>query len=218
MCTTNYSLTGLAFPCLEVKLPEDRGRGYAVLRPPYGAPDTILTPVRKTPGIEDPWLQSPEAPNYFSEAWKSIPLLASKLGRKPDPAAMGLAVNSAYTRSQDQMHIHLDCLAADVRRTLNELDPKITETAWTRLPGPLRGLSYLARRVSARDFERTNVFALVASGVPDARTDMAHITMVVTASSSARSPGYLVLAAKAGAYQRGVRPTGEDLLDHACRG
>lgn len=218
LCAANYRLTGLSFPCLKVALPGDADRGYVVLRPPYGAADTILSPVRQTPGVEDPWLQSPEAPNYFALAWKSLPLLAGKPGHQPEPGEMGLAVNSAHTRSQDQMHIHLDCLAGGVRRTLAGLEAKITETGWMRLPVALHGLSYLARRVAARDLERTNVFALAATSFPGAREDMGHLTIVVTTSASTRAPGYLVLAAKVGNFHRGARPTGEDLLDHACGG
>ena len=55
-CLANYELTGMAFPCLEVNLTGGVEQGYVVLRPPFGAPDTILTPTRRIVGIEDPWL------------------------------------------------------------------------------------------------------------------------------------------------------------------
>ncbi len=43
--------------------------GYVVLRWPFGPPDTVLAPTRRVMEVEDPWLQLPNAANYFDAAW-----------------------------------------------------------------------------------------------------------------------------------------------------
>ena len=70
-CVANPALTGAAFPCLEVNLSGGEEGGYLILRPPVGKPDTILSPTKKVVGIEDPWLRTLAAPNYFEDAWNA---------------------------------------------------------------------------------------------------------------------------------------------------
>ena len=68
-CASAYRLAGISFPCLKVDLPGGAAeRGYAVLRP-LKSDDLILSPTRQTVGVEDPFLQSADAPNYFAAAW-----------------------------------------------------------------------------------------------------------------------------------------------------
>src|SRR5271157_409274 len=62
-CVADYKLTGAPFPCLEVDLSGGEARGDVVLRSPLFN-DLILVPTRKVVGVEDPFLQSPDAPNY----------------------------------------------------------------------------------------------------------------------------------------------------------
>jgi CDP-diacylglycerol pyrophosphatase len=69
-CVADYKLTGRPFPCLEVDLSGGEELGNVVLRPPL-LDDTILASTRRITGIEDPFLQSPEAPNYFDAAWRA---------------------------------------------------------------------------------------------------------------------------------------------------
>ena len=59
-CVADYKLTGKPFPCLEVDLAGGEALGNVVLRPPLSE-DTVLAPTRRIKGIEDPFLQSPEA-------------------------------------------------------------------------------------------------------------------------------------------------------------
>ena len=79
-CVADYKLTGAPFPCLEVDLSAGEERGDVVLRPPL-LHDTILAPTRKIVGIEDPFLQSPEAPNYFDAAWRARSFLKGPDGQ-----------------------------------------------------------------------------------------------------------------------------------------
>jgi CDP-diacylglycerol pyrophosphatase len=75
-CVADQRLTGLPFPCLAVDLGEGQARGHILLRPPW-ANDLILSPTRRIVGIEDPFLQSPAAPNYFAESWAARGMIAT---------------------------------------------------------------------------------------------------------------------------------------------
>ena len=98
-CVANSKLTGAPFPCLEVDLSGGEARGDVVLRSPL-AHDMILSPTRRVVGIEDPFLQSPEAPNYFNAAWRARTLLKEADGRAPEREAVALIVNSAVVRKR----------------------------------------------------------------------------------------------------------------------
>jgi hypothetical protein len=63
-CVADFKLTGTPFPCLEVDRSGGEERGNVVLRPPL-LDDTILAPMRKITGIEDPFLQSPLGAELF---------------------------------------------------------------------------------------------------------------------------------------------------------
>ena len=114
-CVADYKLTGTPFPCLEVDLFGGEERGTVVLRPPL-LEDTVLAPTRRIIGIEDPFLRSPEAPNYFDAAWRARTFLKSADGQEPERDAVALFVNSAVVRGQDQLHIHVGCLLPYARR------------------------------------------------------------------------------------------------------
>src|SRR5271154_7526359 len=86
-CVADFKLTGTPFPCLEVDLSGGDERGAVVLRSPV-SDDTILAPTRRITGIEDPFLQSPGAPNYFDAAWRARTFLRSVDGQRPERDAI----------------------------------------------------------------------------------------------------------------------------------
>jgi hypothetical protein len=83
-----------------------------------------LAPTRKILGVEDPYLQSSAAPNYFADAWEAWLNLNGERGRTPD-LGFALVVNSALARSQDQLHIHMGCLAPSARSALDAAVPRL---------------------------------------------------------------------------------------------
>jgi len=105
-CVADFKLTGSPFPCLEVDLSGGEEGGSVVLRPSL-SDDMILAPTRRIVGVEDPFLQSPGAPNYFDAGWRARSLLRGADGRPPERDAVALVVNSAVVRDQDQLHIHV---------------------------------------------------------------------------------------------------------------
>ena len=78
-CVADHKLTGAPFPCLKVDLAGGEERGYVVLYAPFEH-DTILAPTRKIVGVEDPFLQSSAAPNYFADAWEAWSSLNGERG------------------------------------------------------------------------------------------------------------------------------------------
>ena len=97
-CVADFKLTGAPFPCLEVNLAGGEELGNVVMRPPLSE-DTVLAPTRRIVGIEDPFLQSPEAPNYFDAAWRARTFLKDAEGQAPERDEIALFVNSAVVRT-----------------------------------------------------------------------------------------------------------------------
>jgi len=69
-------------------------------------------------GIESPILLDPGARDYFADAWRARYLIEERAERSLPPDWVSLAVNSMAARSQNQLHIHIDCLRADVHQSL----------------------------------------------------------------------------------------------------
>ena len=72
----------------------------------------LAIPPRRVTGIEDRQMLAPDAPNVFADAWKAKALLEARLGRPLARDAVALTINSKWARSQDQLHVHVDCVAA----------------------------------------------------------------------------------------------------------
>ena len=87
--------------------------------------------------------------------------------------------------------------------------------AWAPFPVPLAGHPYLARRVQGADLSDANPFTLLADGVPGARADMGHWTIVAAPTTLAGAPGFLLLADQLNPTTMD-RASGEELQDHAC--
>lgn len=216
-CLATHALTGGAFPCLAVDLEGGLERGYAVLRAPFEDTHIIVTPTVRTLGIETRRLRGPEAPNYFRDAWNARRFVTDDLRRKPAREDLALAVNSRFGRSQDQLHIHVDCLRPDVKRSLARQRDAIRTTGWTRLAVLPQAPRYYAMALASRDLEHVNLFDAAAAGlkIEDA-DDMDTATIVVVGARDVDgAPGFIVLARQR-IPETSDLAHGEALLDHAC--
>jgi CDP-diacylglycerol pyrophosphatase len=164
-------------------------------------------------GIESPDLLAPDAPNYWRVAWEARTYVARQAGTALSREAIGMAINSANARSQDQLHIHIDCVRPDVRDGISGHAAAFGET-WAALPFDLDGQNYVARRVDSPDLDEVDPFRLLAQGVETARHDMAAETLVVIGATF-DVPGFVLLADRADPT-RDDPAHGEDLLDHTC--
>ena len=135
-------------PCALVDLREGDAKGYVVLKDAVGATQSLLIPTAPVSGIESALLLAPQAPNYFADAWRER-IYTERAAQHPLPCqTISLAINSAFGRSQNQLHIHIDCIRTDVRAVLQRQLAVIGDS-WAPLSEPLIGHNYRAMRVQA---------------------------------------------------------------------
>ena len=209
-CVPDEQTKGDPAPCARV----DLTGGTAVLKDIVGDTQYLLLPTERVTGIEDPAILAPASPNYFAAAWRARDLVNQRAGRELPRDDLGLAINSIYGRTQNQLHIHIDCLRPDVVAALHDKGSSVG-TSWMRFPVPLQGRSYLARRLMDDTLSRTNLFTLLANDVPGARTDMGKWTLVAAGITLDGHPQFILLADQADLLT-GDRGSGEDLQDHTC--
>jgi CDP-diacylglycerol pyrophosphatase len=199
-------------PCASVDLQD----GYAILKDIRGRTQYLLIPTVRVTGIESPDLLAPDAPNYFAYAWDQRGYVERAAGRGLPRSAISLAINSARARSQNQLHIHMDCIRTDVHQVLRSDLARIGDS-WAPLSEPLvGGHHYRAMRVLADTLEGTNPFVLLADGVPGARADMGKENLVVVgAEFAAGQPGFVILNSQVDP-STGDAGGGEELQDHDC--
>jgi CDP-diacylglycerol pyrophosphatase len=214
-CVVEETKANNPAPCAEVDLAGGPDRGFAVLKDLAGLTQYLVIPTRRIEGIESPELLAPNAPNYWQDAWQArrfvIAAAAAPLARDD----IGLAVNSRFARSQDQLHIHVDCMQPDVKEALHDHAAEIGE-AWSPLDASLAGNRYVVRRLAGTELGDSDPFRLLADGLADAREHMGEETLVVTGTIFGDgSPGFYLLSDRTD-LAAGHRAGGEQLLDHAC--
>lgn len=216
-CLLNHRATGLPFPCLEVDLTGGVERGFAVLRAPFRQTHVVTMPAVRISGIEDPRLRVPGSPNYFADAWAARRFVQTELKRPVTAGDFGLAVNSRLTRSQDQLHIHVDCVRASVMRVLEGDLPLFPADVWQAGGYVFHGQSYWVRRIRGSSLDGINPFAL-ADEIPALRRDPSTTILAVigTVDSSGAQNGFLLLAGRSDLARGDDQSTSEDLLDHSC--
>ena len=135
--------------------------------------------------------------------------MAEAVGGRIPLSEVALAVNSRVGRSQDQLHIHVDCLKPSVRVALRQ-HASAFMAGWTPLKFSLEGARYYGLKVGASEAEGFNPFESLAR-LPGARQDLRGTSLaVVSAPANDSGGGFYVLA------YRGRRSPVEELLDARC--
>jgi len=209
-CVPDQQAKGTPDPCAQV----DLNHGTAVLKDIVGATQFLLIPTAKITGIEDPAILAPSAPNYFAAAWAARGMVDQRAQQTMPRDTISLAINSAYGRSQNQLHIHIDCLRRDVADALRAHAGAVGKE-WAPFPVKLLGHPYLARRIAQQDLSGANPFTLLAEGVPGARADMGKWTLVAAGATIGGAPGFILLADHVDATIAD-HASSEELQDHAC--
>jgi CDP-diacylglycerol pyrophosphatase len=211
-CVPDQRSAGKPAPCALVDLDDGEPRGYAVLKDLVGSTQFLLIPTARVAGIESPEILAADAPNYVADAWRARSYVEQRAGRGLPRDWISLAINSSAARSQNQMHIHIDCVRADVREALAARAGDIGPT-WAPLSVPLAGQPYRAMAVGGDDLDAVNPFRVLADGLA-AGDSMGAQTLVVVGSTGADGrPGFVLLAGRADAATPGSGH-GEDLQDH----
>lgn len=213
-CVPDEQQNGDPKPCAEVDLTHGAARGFAILKDINGASQFLLIPTSRVDGIESASLLRPDAVNFFDEAWSARSFAEKALGRTMPRDTLGLAINSEFGRTQNELHIHIDCIRPEVRDILRSESDHIGEH-WTLLTRPLAGHHYRALRVMGATLAGHDPFKLLAQGIPGSRADMGSYTLVVAGMQFGGRPGFIILEDRAD-LARGDRGSGEELQDHAC--
>jgi CDP-diacylglycerol pyrophosphatase len=151
-----------------VNLAHGGEKGYAVLKDnsPTKPFHYLLIPTARITGIESQDLLFPDAPNYFADAWRQRTLVAKLAKKNLARRDYALAVNSTSGRTQNQLHIQIDCVKPEVRKVL--ASAKLT-TVWRKLDTPLDGHHYFARRIRGDAMVGENPFTLLVAVVLSAQ-------------------------------------------------
>ncbi len=210
-CVPHERDSGDPKPCVLADLRE----GYVILKDIVGATQFLLMPTVRITGIESPEILAPGGPNYWNDAWRARHFTEARAGKPLPRDTLSLAVNSASGRTQNQLHIHIDCLRAEVRDAL-EANKDAIRPAWAPFPVSLMGLPWRAIRIDGAELGTFNPFLLLANGDPEAAADMAGHTLAVAGMTWADGQvGFVVLDGKADPMT-GNRGSSEVLQDHDC--
>ena len=206
-CALAEEHLGTPFPCLQVRPARDGVPGVAVVRAPGRSTHVVVVPTEAVAGIEDPALKRPEAGIYWRVALESRRLVREGSGDRVADAAIGLAMNSDRTRSQDQLHIHAECFRPPVLAAIRSQEKEVGRD-WRLLNRPVDRDRFFAREVGAAEIERGNLFAILA-GLPGAQGELDGIVTLLV-NRTDRRDAYLLLASRT--RHRSV----EAVLDHGC--
>lgn len=207
LCVVNWTQHHEAKPCERITFADEKDTrsGYAILADKKGGAHYLAIPTRTMRGVDAEELLDPDSLNYFGQAWANRDVLTKFVGHPVPRTAIGLAVNNAHSRTQDQFHIHIECLRQDVADALHLAAENVTAT-W----GPINviGSTYQAMRIEAMNLDNTNPYVLVAKLGPEVRHHIGDYTVVVAGMQYASGAGIIVLT--------GTGATGELLLDSSC--
>ncbi len=212
-CVPDQQQNGLPAPCAMVDLWRGEPQGYVILKDIVGRSQFLLIATARLSGIESPELLAPDAPDFWADAWSARRFTRALAGRPLARDEIGLAINSVHGRTQDQFHIHIDCLRADVTAALRAHLADIG-TSWSAFPVPLAGQTYQVMRLPGRRLADTHPFRLLAR-MPDAASGMGEWTLAVAGANLPDGPGFVLLAEKAD-LPAGDVGSAEALQDHAC--
>ena len=201
-----------AKPCEAVDLSGGVAEGVAILKDLHGVAQMLAIPTRRITGIEDPQMLAADAPKVFADAWKARDLLEKRLGRTLPREAVALTINSKWARSQDQLHVHVDCLSRPVAQALAGYRPALDDR-WRAMTIALKGRTYFARRLDSADLTDAEPLKLLADGLEGAKAHMDAYTLAAVGATFDGKPGFILLADRF-SFEGGGH--GEDLQEHDC--
>ncbi|MGO9743587.1 MAG: CDP-diacylglycerol diphosphatase [Roseiarcus sp.] len=207
-CVVHFDAGQGPKPCVDV----DEKDFVALLKDLNGVAQELAIPTTRVTGIEDPAVLAPYAPNYFAYAWRERAEV-EKLLKHPLPReAVGVAVNSSHARSQDQLHLHVDCMKKDVVAALADYLPSLDDT-FTPMTVALDGRKYWARRIDGEELGTRSPFQMLATAIAGAKDEMGLWSLILVGATFSGKPGFVLLADHAELIGGGHA---EDLQDHEC--
>lgn len=210
-CVPDQTDRGDPAPCAFA----DTAHKYAILKDRHGATQFLLIPTERISGIESTEILEPGEPNFWDYAWQARRFVEQRAGRSIPRDEIGLVINSKFARTQNQLHIHIDCIRPDVKKLLADNLSSIADH-WTKFDVPLHGYVYDAMKIPAGALAAKNPFTLLAEESPEIRSDMAHETLgVLGATFTDGSDGFVLLSDRVDPAKM-IYPGSGTLLDHDC--
>ncbi|MFL9949618.1 CDP-diacylglycerol diphosphatase [Paraburkholderia agricolaris] len=206
-CVPSQQATGTPGQCTIVNL----DKRYAILKEIVGRSRHLLIPTDRVTGIESPFILAPNAPDYWDDAWTSRLYVEKSVKRTLPDNQLGLEINSQFRRSQNQLHIHIDCMQGKISDALaRHAKDAPGEWHWDTLDGQ----RYRIMRVTSLT-QADNPFRIVARDNPNSQAMAMQTVLVTGAGPSAEQDGWLIV--NSGLDIDNGSGTAEGLLDHACR-
>ena len=215
-CVPHEQTTHDPAPCAVVDFADGMDKGFAVLKDLNGVAQFLLIPTARIGGIGDPAILALDAVNYWDAAWQARTFVEARLQTKLPRDAVSLAINSVLGRSQNQLHIHIDCVRPDVQALLRQNLDKVG-TDWTLFPVDLAGHSYRTLRIEQDSLSHADPFRLLAESDKHVAADMGMHTLVVVGAMFADGTDGFVLLDDHADVLAGDFGAGEQLQDHTCR-
>lgn len=212
-CVPNQKANGNPDPCAEVVFEKDGEKGHAVFKDYNGPLHYLLLPTTKVTGIESPEILTSDSPNYFYRAWEARSYMEKLFGSPIPPEEISLAVNSAFGRSQLQLHVHISCTRSDVKELIKQNLSQI-KTFWAAFPPEILGHTYFARRITPQQLKERDAFKLLAD-FPAAETRMNQFGLAVVAIKNAAGELEFVMLADRAVEGRSTGHA-EEIQDHKC--
>lgn len=198
---------GTGSQCAQVDLP----RHYAILKDISGKGQHLLIPTDRVTGIESPAILAPDLLPYWSDAWISRRFVETSVKQPLADNQLGLEINSQFQRSQDQLHIHIDCMRTDVTDALAK---HRDDTPGTWRWDTVDGKRYRIMRVTSIE-GADDPFRIVARDHATTQSMAIQTILVTGAGASVQKDGWLIVNSDLD-LDHGTG-TAEGLLDHACR-
>jgi CDP-diacylglycerol pyrophosphatase len=209
-------------PCVSVDLAEGTANGVAIMKDKAGNTQYLIIPTEKITGIEGHAILEPQATNYFADAWTATNLVDQRLHRTLTRTDFAIAINSVSGRTQNQLHIHVDCIQPTVKSALEQVGPEIG-TTWQQLPVKLSGHEYRVMWLPGADLGARNPFRLLADSLRNPAREMGAHTLVLAGAERSGQAGFFLLDGRAPGFAVVVSPwlklgfgSGEELEDHQC--
>jgi len=206
-CLVHWAQRHDPAPCERIELgdPPRKDSGYALLADRKGGAHFLLIPTRRITGIESADLALPATPNYLAAAWRARGRLEAVVGHALPREAVGLAVNPVHARTQNQLHIHIECLRADVLPALAGQAGHFA-SGWRSVH--IGAYDLEAREIAGESLDGENPFELLNEHILEEHGVIGEYTLVIAGTKSADGPGFIVLTSRSMA--------GELLLDSTC--
>jgi CDP-diacylglycerol pyrophosphatase len=193
-------------------LDESPQHRHVLVKDHHGAYQYLLMPLDKISGIESTTLYQPGSPNYFAAAWQARRFTGQALGQPLPRHIASLALNSPHGRSQHQLHIHIDCLRAEVADAVGAQLPGL-DRQWRPFPVALQGHAYIGLYLQGEQLTANPLHLL------EQRVGLAGMgewsLLVAGAEDADRGPGFVLLATRVDPAS-GNEASAEELQDHAC--